>query len=87
MSEVSSLCVGTVDQLLSRLEHAKRSGSGWTARCPAHEDRHASLSLDENSAGDVLVYCHAGCKTEDVLAAVGLTLRALFADGYESTSP
>ncbi len=26
---------------------AKRSGKGWQARCPAHDDRKASLSMTE----------------------------------------
>jgi hypothetical protein len=65
---------------LSRLERVRRSGSGWVARCPAHEDRSPSLSVREGGEGRVLVYCHAGCPTEDVVAAIGLTMRDLFAD-------
>jgi len=33
-----------------------------------------------NGAGRVLVYCHAGCGTSDVLEAIGLTSRDLFDD-------
>jgi hypothetical protein len=36
----------------------------WTAHCPAHEDRNASLSLTEKDDGTVLLNCHAGCSTE-----------------------
>lgn len=43
------------------LERAKRSGDGWIARCPAHEDRDPSLSITDASDGKVLVHCHAGC--------------------------
>jgi hypothetical protein len=49
------------------------------AKCPVHEDREASLSLRQ-SRGRALVYCHAGCQTPDVLAALGLTPPDLFDD-------
>lgn len=38
-----------------------RTGNGWTARCPAHEDRNPSLSIREGREGRVLVKCFAGC--------------------------
>jgi len=44
--------------------------SGWIARCPAHEDRNPSLSLKDAADGKVLVYCHAGCEQEKVVAAL-----------------
>lgn len=34
-----------VDMLLSRLERVRQYGKGWSARCPAHQDRQASLSV------------------------------------------
>lgn len=66
-----------VENLLRRL-HAKRSGAGWTAKCPAHDDQKPSLSIDEGSDGRALILCRAGCATDDVLAALGLTPRDLF---------
>jgi 5S rRNA maturation endonuclease (ribonuclease M5) len=47
------------------------------AQCPAHDDGRASLSVT-GIAGQVLVYCHAGCDTGDVLAALKLASRDLF---------
>ena len=41
--------VSSADLFLGRLERVRRSGTGWTARCPAHQDRNASLSI---SLGD-----------------------------------
>ena len=35
-------------------------GSYGSARCPAHNDRHPSLSITERG-GKLLVYCHSGC--------------------------
>ena len=55
------------------------SGSG-SCHCPAHEDRTASLSISEGDDGRILLYCHAGCKTEDVVAALGLTMADLRPD-------
>lgn len=49
------------------------------AQCPAHDDRNPSLSITSTES-QALVYCHAGCDTADVLAAVGLELRDLFND-------
>ena len=48
----------------------RKAGSGWTARCPAHEDRTPSLSIRDSNDGKVLVRCHAGCEQEQVIAAL-----------------
>lgn len=61
-----------VDRFLEHLDHVRRSGSGWTARCPAHEDRTPSLAVAEGEDGRALVKCFAGCPTERVLAELGL---------------
>jgi hypothetical protein len=42
------------------------------AKCPAHDDRNPSLSVTEGEDRRVLLKCHAGCRTEDVLAEIGL---------------
>lgn len=45
----------------------RKSGRGWTARCPAHDDHNPSLSVTDGDDGKVLVYCHAGCSQEAVI--------------------
>jgi Protein of unknown function (DUF3631)/Toprim-like len=70
--------VSGAERLLGRLEGVRRSGKGWTARCPAHEDRQPSLSIAEGEDGRLLLHCFAGCPVERVVAAVGLELRDLF---------
>jgi hypothetical protein len=65
--------------LLARLHGVARSGEGWTARCPAHDDRHSSLSVHHRS-GRWLLKCHAGCEWRDVVDALGLEAEALFDD-------
>lgn len=67
-----------LERVLERIEGVRRSGAGFSARCPAHEDRHASLSVSEGEDGRALVRCHAGCSTEDVCAALGLDVAELF---------
>ncbi|MGC4116147.1 MAG: hypothetical protein QM765_16515 [Myxococcales bacterium] len=56
----------------------RRTGAGHLARCPAHEDQQASLSVGEGEGGRVLLKCHAGCDVEAVCSALGLDKRELF---------
>jgi len=69
----------TARELLDRLQGVRQSGNGWIARCSAHDDRKASLSIREQN-GRILLFCHAGCSTEAVIAALGLEMRDLFTD-------
>ena len=67
----------TPHEVLQRFPDAKPTGeSQYEARCPAHEDRTASLSI--GIRGELtLVCCHAGCDTGAVLQAVGLEMKDL----------
>ena len=57
--------------ILERLDGVRRSGDGFMALCPAHEDSAPSLRITDG--GDrVLLCCYAGCRTTDVLTACGL---------------
>lgn len=64
--------------VLSRLPDARQSGKGYKARCPAHDDDRASLSITETPEGAVLLHCHADCAKIDVLSKLGLNLKDLF---------
>ncbi len=68
----------SLEEVRARLEGLKSAAGGWIAKCPAHEDRKASLTLASGDDGRALLCCQAGCKTEDVVAAVGLTMADLF---------
>lgn len=57
------------------------------ARCPAHDDRSPSLSVSEGIDGRVLLWCFAGCATEDVIKSLGLTWTDLFPKGHRSGRP
>lgn len=56
------------------------------ARCPAHDDRKQSLAVSCDRDGRILMKCHAGCKTEDVVAALGLKMSDLFPPKQSSRS-
>ena len=72
----------TIDDFLDRLEGVKRSGGEYQAVCPAHEDRSPSLGVREGDEG-ILGHCHAGCTTESIVEALGLSMRDLY---YEPRS-
>jgi RecA-family ATPase len=57
---------------LARLLGAKRSGAGWAAKCPAHDDHRESLSFRDGDDGRLLAHCFAGCDFADILAAAGI---------------
>ena len=66
--------------LEGRLDKCKRTGDTLKARCPAHEDNNPSLDIKIGDNGEcVLVKCWAGCETDDVVKALGLEMRDLFA--------
>lgn len=58
--------------LLPKLEGLRKSGSGYTAKCPAHDDGRASLSVGPGKDHPVVLHCHAGCDRDAVLDAIGL---------------
>ncbi len=65
----------TFEEIIEKFQ-ARRAGSSWMAKCPAHEDRSPSLSISEED-GKILLHCHAGCDNKDVLGAMGLTFEDL----------
>lgn len=67
-----------INELLNRLDHVKEQGGYWTAHCPAHDDRHSSLSISQGKGGKILLKCHAGCETSDIVGALRLQMSDLF---------
>ena len=62
----------TTDSLARLFDRPRRMGNAWRARCPVHNSKSLTLAIyadDDRSR----VHCFAGCSTDDVLAAVGLT--------------
>jgi putative DNA primase/helicase len=54
---------------ISQQLQGHRSGAGYVARCPAHDDNNPSLSLKDED-GKILVHCHAGCEQRAVVEAL-----------------
>lgn len=63
--------------VLPKLDGLKKAGSGFSARCPAHDDAKASLMVGPGRDQAVVLHCHAGCAPEAVAEAMGLTLADL----------
>jgi len=47
-----------------------KTGTGWVAQCPLHDDQKPSLSISSGKDNKVLVHCHAGCNQRDVFLAI-----------------
>ncbi len=76
-----------LDDFLDKLEGVRPSGSGYVAKCPAHDDGEASLQVSEREDESIGIHCHAGCRTDDVMEALGLHLRDLFARSTNFAEP
>lgn len=87
MTAVPHSAIGPIGVLLARLEGVRVTGRGYSARCPAHKDRSASLSLAVGRDGRALVRCFAGCDVLAVVQAVGLELADLFPERITDNSP
>lgn len=75
-----------LNELITYFEGVKRMGNNqYTALCPAHDDKTPSLSIGyaENKK-QILLHCFAGCKAEDILKRIGLTLNSLYEKGCNS---
>lgn len=77
-----------VDELLLKLSDVRRSGANWQARCPAHEDTTASLSVSIGRENRILFKCFAGCTTDAIRTALGLSWAQLLPDRHATpTAP
>lgn len=72
--------------LLERLKpyglYALKDNRTFQCRCPAHDDSTPSLSV-KVLEDKILVHCFAGCKTENILKALGLSWDALIVSENE----
>ena len=66
-------------EILGKLNNVDIKGDSQAyARCPAHNDQHNSLSIGVGDNKRILLHCHAGCTTDSILSAIGLTTKDLF---------
>jgi hypothetical protein len=76
-----------IQEFLTKLDGVTKVSTGWSARCPAHQDHNASLSVGEGEDGRILVKCFAGCSTESVVSAMGLKMSDLFPEESRRLPP
>ncbi|MGL5243703.1 MAG: phage/plasmid primase, P4 family, partial [Sarcina sp.] len=67
-------------EIISHFDIKKNiSNNAVQAMCPAHNDKHASLSIKYDSVeGKTFMICHAGCEVKEVVQSVGLKVSDLF---------
>lgn len=69
----------TFSSFLSRFSEVEDESDGYAVVCPAHADHTPSLRVAYNAdSRKIALHCRAGCKTEAVTEALGLSLRDLF---------
>lgn len=64
-----------LDLVLAKLDGVRQHGGYWMARCPAHDDNTASMSVARGTEQPVVFKCHAGCDRDLILDALGLSLQ------------
>ncbi|MGI8493819.1 MAG: AAA family ATPase [Pyrinomonadaceae bacterium] len=62
-----------LQDMLSLLNNVRRSGNGYSSRCPAHDDRKNSLAVSEGESGKLLLKCFGGCSFQTIIAALGIS--------------
>lgn len=76
-----------IDTVLQHLSRVRSVSGGYVARCPAHDDQRASLSITEADDGKLLLHCHAGCTTAAIVEVMGLTMSELFPPKPAASKP
>lgn len=59
-------------EFMSHLSGVRKGANGYTAQCPAHEDKKNSLGISQSEDGHILLKCYAGCEFESIVRALGL---------------
>jgi len=69
------------EDFISRFQKTRKTGQGVLVRCPHHDDsdKTPSLSISPARDGGVLVKCFAGCTMPEIVGALGLQPKDLFA--------
>ena len=66
-----------IQELITKFNGVKQlKANSYQVKCPAHSDNKASLTITQ-VGNKILMYCHAGCKTSDILNILGLNYKDL----------
>ena len=52
--------------------------NGWKLCCPAHDDKISSFVTSQTPDSTILVYCFAGCSTEEICRSINIEVKYLF---------
>jgi DNA primase len=63
--------------ILGKVQH-RRSGEGYSFKCPAHTDTRNSGYLKADAKGNVILKCFAGCTRKAICEALGVTQADLY---------
>lgn len=74
-----------LEEFISHVQDARRQGSGYVAKCPAHEDNKASLGINQAQDGKILLKCYAGCTFDAIVQELGIEKKELMG-GHDFTS-
>src|ERR1700687_5500140 len=76
----------TIQEVRDRRDEVKEHDDYWTAKCPAHEDNHPSLSIKSGREGRILLKCHTGCPLSDIAGSIGFKVHELLPDREPGTN-
>ena len=66
---------------MNNFDGVRETGNGqYSCRCPAHEDKSASLGIKEGDGNRILLNCFAGCDVKSILESVGLDWKDILPD-------
>jgi hypothetical protein len=77
-----------LNRLLEQAENVRYAGEGYRADCPNGHRSRGSLAIKESDEGSVLLHCHSGCSSLEVLHGLGLEMKDLFPmQDYDRMTP
>ena len=76
-----------VSEILSRFAGVKPTGHDqWQARCPAHDDKEASMRITK-AEDKILLKCYAGCTFDAIIDMINLQAKDLFFGNDDTKKP
>ncbi len=76
-----------LQEILSRLQNVKKSGNGYSARCPSHNDGQNSLVVKAGTHKTFLDCYAQKCSESDICAALGIEPKDLRFEPYQTKQP